>query len=171
MIRRRVAGALVLVAVAAAACGTPSSSNTTTTSTTQAKVSSSASAAVVAERTTSLGKVLVDAKGLTLYRLSADGTDKSKCTGSCTSIWPPLLATGTPSYAGMSGFSTFDRGGGKMQVAYHGEPLYTFSGDTKAGDTKGNGLTDSWGHWTAVVIVPASSGGTTTTTSGGGYGY
>lgn len=167
MIRRRMAGVLVLVALVGAACGTPSSSSTTTTK----PAASASSAAVVAERSTSLGKVLVDAKGFTLYRLSADGTDKSHCTGACTSIWPPLVATGTPSYGGLSGFSTFNRGDGKMQVAYHGQPLYTFSGDTKAGDTKGQGITDSWGHWTAVVITPASSGGSTSSTSAGGYGY
>jgi predicted lipoprotein with Yx(FWY)xxD motif len=164
MVRRRVAAALALVALAGAACGGASSTNPTTTTT------KTSSAALVAERTTSLGKVLVNSHGYTLYHLSTDGTDTSKCTGACTSIWPPLLATGTASFGGMSGFSTFDRGGGKMQVAYHGEPLYTFAGDTKPGDTKGEGVTDSWGHWTAVVIA-AASGSTTSSSSGGGYGY
>lgn len=166
MIRRRVAGALILVALVAAACGATGSSTTTTT------IKAGSSAALVAERVTSLGKTLVDDKGFTLYRLSTDGTDKSRCTSACTGIWPPLLATGTPSFGGMSGFSTFNRGGGKMQVAYHGEPLYTFSGDTKAGDTKGQGVSDTWGHWTAVVTSAASGGGSTTSSSsGGGYGY
>ncbi|MGH9171796.1 MAG: COG4315 family predicted lipoprotein [Acidimicrobiales bacterium] len=169
MIRRDVAAVLVLIAVVAAACGGPSSSSTTST-----KAGSSAGSTVlVAERTTSLGKTLVDARGFTLYRLSTDGTDKSSCTAACTGIWPPLLATGTPSFGGLSGLSTFNRGGGKTQVAYHGEPLYTFSGDTKAGDTNGQGVTDTWGHWTAVVTSAASGGSSTTTssTSGGGYGY
>jgi Ca2+-binding RTX toxin-like protein len=37
-----------------------------------------------------------------------------------------------------------------MQVTYRGHPLYRFSGDTKAGDTSGEGLTDFGGRWDAV---------------------
>lgn len=164
MKRMTTAGALLVAAVVAAGCGSsPSSSSTGGHHGGQPAVS---------ERTTSLGKVLVDAEGHTLYHLSADSRDKSKCTGACTAIWPPLLVTGTPSFGGLSGLSTFNRGGGKMQVAYHGEPLYTFSGDAKAGDTAGQGITDAWGHWTALVMSAAPGGGaTSTSTSGGGYGY
>ncbi|NMP23790.1 hypothetical protein [Sulfobacillus harzensis] len=38
-------------------------------------------------------RVLVNQKGLTLYYFTKDHGSKSACTGSCTSLWPPLLAS------------------------------------------------------------------------------
>jgi len=35
-------------------------------------------------------------------------------------------------------------------VTYAGHPLYWFSGDSAAGDTNGEGLTDFGGAWYAV---------------------
>jgi predicted lipoprotein with Yx(FWY)xxD motif len=37
-----------------------------------------------------------------------------------------------------------------MQVTYRGHPLYRFSGDTAAGQTSGEGLTDFGGGWWVV---------------------
>jgi predicted lipoprotein with Yx(FWY)xxD motif len=37
-----------------------------------------------------------------------------------------------------------------MQVTYRGHPLYRFSGDTAAGATSGEGLTDFGGGWWAI---------------------
>jgi predicted lipoprotein with Yx(FWY)xxD motif len=49
---------------------------------------------------------------------------------------------------------------GKEQVAYKGQPLYTFSGDKAKGDAKGEGVKDV-GVWHAVTASgkPASGGG------------
>jgi predicted lipoprotein with Yx(FWY)xxD motif len=44
-------------------------------------------------------------------------------------------------------FSTFSNGG-STQSTYQGWPLYTYSGDTAAGQTNGNGV----GTWHAVTI-------------------
>jgi hypothetical protein len=63
----------------------------------------------------------------------------------------------------------------RNQLTYQGKPLYTFSMDKAAGDTKGNGLEDDFGGthfvWRAVTIdgsqqqPPAGGGGY----EGGGY--
>jgi hypothetical protein len=58
--------------------------------------------------------------------------------------------------------------GRKTQVIYKGHPLYLFSGDTKAGDTNGEGVNAFGGMWYAVSpagnqVAGSSSG------SGGGY--
>jgi predicted lipoprotein with Yx(FWY)xxD motif len=122
---------------------------------------------------TALGKVLVDARGRTLYLFKRDKHGKSACYGTCASYWPPLLSRAKPRpgrgvRAGLLGSTT--RTDGKRQVTYAGHPLYTFVLDKKPGQTKGEGLSDFGGAWDAVApngraIVRTPSGG-----YGGGYG-
>jgi predicted lipoprotein with Yx(FWY)xxD motif len=50
-----------------------------------------ASTVLVKVGKTSLGKVLVGAKGLTLYHRTTDNTGTVSCTGGCLTFWPPLL--------------------------------------------------------------------------------
>ena len=40
---------------------------------------------------------------------------------------------------------------GSSQVTYAGHPLYLFSGDTKRGQTNGEGLTDFGAAWYALM--------------------
>jgi predicted lipoprotein with Yx(FWY)xxD motif len=91
---------------------------------------------------TSHGKVLATSKGRTLYLDIADGKNKSTCTGSCASIWPPLMTKGKP-VAGpgvkKALLGTLKRGA-KLQVSYHGHPLYTFTSDSAAGQANGEGV-------------------------------
>ena len=82
--------------------------------------------ATVRTRTTSLGAVLVDAKGRTLYVF-----DLGACTGSCAAAWPPLLPTARPS--GPKGLGTTRRADGKLQVTFAGKPLYRYALDAKPG--------------------------------------
>ena len=91
---------------------------------------------------TSLGKVLATSKGLTLYLYTPDGKNKSNCTGQCSAYWPALLTKGKPVAAAgvkQSLLGTAKRGT-KLQVTYKGHPLYTYSGESKAGagDRRGN---------------------------------
>ena len=129
---------------------------------------------------TSLGSVLVDAKGRTLYLFTADKNGKSACYGQCAKFWPPLLA-GSAAVRGSgveaSLLGTTKRRDGTLQVTYHGWPLYRFAPDVKAGQTAGEGINHFGGLWWAVsrsgaevkkAAPPAST--TTTTSSGGGYG-
>ena len=59
---------------------------------------------------TSLGKVLVDGRGLTLYMLSADGHDHSTCSSPCLQFWPAVA----PGHAGQDlGDHRHDRDAGR----------------------------------------------------------
>ncbi len=152
--------------IAVAACGGSSSSNSSSppASGTNASASggaggygygggggSSAASAVTLKAVSSpLGTILVDQDGKTLYLFEADSKNKSNCSGGCLSLWPPIMANGKATAgsgvtAGMIGTAT-----GSSQVTYAGHPLYWFSGDTKAGDTNGQGLDDFGGEWYAI---------------------
>ena len=101
----------------------------------------------------SLGKVLATSTGRTLYLYTPDGKNRSRCTGSCATFWPPLMTKGKP-VAGMgvkqSLLGTAKRGT-KLQVTYNGHPLYTYTGDSKAGDTIGEGSSGIWFVVTAAA--------------------
>jgi predicted lipoprotein with Yx(FWY)xxD motif len=176
-----------------AACGSSSSSSTTSSAAgTQpaAQTSSPSSAAVVKTASNSLGTILVDSQGMTLYHLSGEVNGKFICTSSaCVGVWHPLIApsSGAPSGEGVA-LGTVKRPEGTVQVTYKGTPLYTFTGDQQAGETKGQGIKDV-GTWSAVTTgsssAPAASsssapapaapstGGSSEESSsgGGGYGY
>jgi predicted lipoprotein with Yx(FWY)xxD motif len=165
-------------AVLFAACGS-SSSTTTSSKATNAANTTSSSAATVKTASSSLGTILVDSKGMTLYHLSAEQNGKFICTNSaCTGIWHPLTVSAATTPGGASSLSTIKRPDGTTQVTYKGEPLYTFAEDSQPGDTKGQGFKDV-GTWTVVTTgsAPASAPATTSTQSesssggGGAYGY
>src|SRR5437868_12192651 len=76
----------------------------------------------------SLGKVLTGPNGLTLYHNTRETAGTFVCTGSCASIWPPLLATSGAAPAAMANLphtiGTVKRPDGTVQVTYDGFPLY-----------------------------------------------
>ncbi len=89
------------------------------------------------------GKVLTDAKGMTLYTFAKDSGGKSACNGGCAANWPPLMAASGEK--GGAGYSMIKRADGKMQWAYKGKPLYTWKNDKKPGDITGDGfLNGAW---------------------------
>lgn len=98
------------------------------------------------------GKILVDSAGRTLYALTAGSKKDLTCSGACTGLWPPLLTTGKPRAAkGVDRklLGTVKRGHAE-QVTYHGWPLYTYAGDTRAGQTLGEGIKSFGGTWLLV---------------------
>ena len=156
-----VAAALVL-----AACGGSSTSSSSgsgsTPSSGAAKPSasntsnSSGAASVVSTKTSSLGTFLVDAKGRTLYLWDADHGSMSTCAGACAQAWPPLTTTATPKAGGAvkaSLLGTTKRADGSREVTYAGHPLYTFAGDTQAGQSTGEGSNGFGAPW--WVVSPA----------------
>lgn len=115
-------------------------------------------AATLRVATSSLGKILVDAQGQTLYLFRADAGTRSACSGACASAWPPLRASGTPVVsAGLSRskVGTTRRSDGNPQVTYNGHPLYTYAGDSKPGDVTGQGLTSFGAGW--FVLSPSGT--------------
>ena len=88
---------------------------------------------------TSRGKVLATSTGRTLYLDTADTKNHSNCTGSCAMSWPPLKTNGKP-VAGMGVRKSLLGQTTKHQVTYNGHPLYRWTGDTKAGQTTGEGV-------------------------------
>ena len=118
--------------------------------------SSSGGGAAIGVSTVSLGKILVDSHGRSLYLFEADTTSKSTCSGACAGSWPPLLTNGTPSVTGGANASlmgTTSRSDGTTQVTYNGHPLYLYAGDSKAGDTNGEGSKAFGAGW--YVLSPA----------------
>jgi predicted lipoprotein with Yx(FWY)xxD motif len=115
--------------------------------------SNHASTMVKVEKSTAWGSILENGNGKTVYRLAADSKNKSRCSGACAKIWPPvLLAPGQKHPSGISGLGDFRRSNGTHQVTFKGEPLYTFVGDKAPGQITGNGA-DQWGKW--WVVNPA----------------
>lgn len=122
--------------------------NTTSTS------SGGGTAAVVsASGAPKLGRIIVDSKGLTLYDFHKDKGTTSSCYGSCAQVWPPLITTGKPQAgegAMASKLGTTKRKDGTLQVTYAGHPLYTYTADTKPGDTTGNDIDSFGAEWYAL---------------------
>jgi predicted lipoprotein with Yx(FWY)xxD motif len=128
------------------------------------------SGAIVSTAKTSLGRILVNSSGRTLYLFGKDKNGKSSCSGMCASFWPPLITTGKPR-AGTgtkaSLLGTTKRADGRVQVTYNHHPLYTFKKDTKKGQTNGEGLSAFGATWYAV----SPAGARVVKSSGGGGGY
>jgi len=109
---------------------------------------------LVSVHKTALGRVIADARGHTLYLFEKDKRGMSSCYGACAAYWPAVL-TGAKPRAGAgvraSLLGVTKRADGRRQVTYAGHPLYTFVGDTKPGQTAGEGLTDFGAAWDAIA--------------------
>ena len=158
---RRSLPATVLVATAltliAAACGSVETESAPVT-----EVAVPAPAAGVVEEiaasvpwisvaSSSLGQILVDGQGLSLYLVSS-----GLCDGSCAGIWPPVpyddvavLGDGIDPFL----LGQTEREDGFLQATYNGHPLYLYSGDSAPGDVNGQGVSDVW------FVVDASGSG------------
>jgi predicted lipoprotein with Yx(FWY)xxD motif len=112
-------------------------------------------AATVQLRSTSLGKILVDSSGFTVYEFTKDSRNKDTCVKvrGCSAIWPALSAHGSPT-AGpgvkASLLSTITLPGGSRQVTYAGHPLYSYSEATERAETSYVGVSHFGGRWEAV---------------------
>jgi predicted lipoprotein with Yx(FWY)xxD motif len=127
-----IAGAAVLPLALGATAGAASSPHTVTIST---------------GKVANVGTVLTTSSGLTLYRFTSDPSGQATCTGACAKVWPPMLlpkGDHLKGPRGVRGLATFHVGHGRSQVSFHGAALYRFSGDTKKGQAKGQGVEGTW---------------------------
>ena len=148
-----------------AACGAPgglygtgpaASASATTTPAATPTAAPVAPASVVATQNATLGTILANAQGRTLYYFLPERGGKIVCSSSaCTTYWPPSIsAGGNPTgSAGVTGqLGLVMRAGGAQQITYSTWPLYTFAGDSAAGQTSGQGVVGFGGKW--LVATP-----------------
>lgn len=114
-----------------------------------------AQSATIELRETSLGPILVNSSGFTLYMFTKDRKLTDNCVGitGCAGVWPPLEVTGTPTAGpGLTAkkLSTITLPGGAEQVTYAGHPLYMYSHDKGPGETSYVGATEFGGKWFAL---------------------
>jgi predicted lipoprotein with Yx(FWY)xxD motif len=106
-------------------------------------------------RHTSIGRVLVDSSGFTVFRFSKDTGRRNTCltTKECSTTWPALTTSGRP-IAGpgvsSSQLSTITLPGGVHQVTYAGHPLYRYSLAGERAETAYAGFRQFGGTWYAV---------------------
>ncbi|TLS43593.1 hypothetical protein FE633_24825 [Streptomyces montanus] len=109
-----------------------------------------------------LGEVVTDSAGMTLYRFDKDTAEppKSTCDGDCATTWPPVPASGASAPAGIdkSLLGEVTRSDGTKQLTLDGWPMYRYAKDTKAGDTKGQGVGGTW-YASAPTGKKATEGG------------
>jgi predicted lipoprotein with Yx(FWY)xxD motif len=167
-----------------AACG--GSSNATDQTSTS---SADSGAKLAAQSVPQVGKVLVNASGMTVYAAEQETAGHIVCVGPCTTIWLPVtVPAGSHPVAGTdvsAHLATIKRPDGATQVTAGGDPLYTFSQDTSPGVAGGNGFEDAFNAqsftWHALTPsgapvaqsssptpVPSNSG---SAPSYGGYNY
>ena len=165
--RMRSIVALSGVTLLLAACSSGTGGSTSATASASASASTASASASASESTvasageehkievadSSLGQILTDQDGKTVYRFTPDSAGTSTCTGGCLDNWPPVsLEEGETVTAGdgVSGeVSTMTREDGTIQVTVNGFPVYFFSGDSAAGDVNGQGIGSKWYVMTA----------------------
>jgi len=106
--------------------------------------------------TTTIGgvTVLTNASGHTLYWFAPDTPGKSACYGTCAAYWPPVFGLPAASSPGVvtAKLGTIRRTDGTLQATYSGHPLYTYIGDTAAGQASGNNINLNGGLWHVVPV-------------------
>jgi predicted lipoprotein with Yx(FWY)xxD motif len=154
-----------------------------------AALAAPSSSTVIAVTNSSLGaKIIANSRGFTLYHFMSEKKGSISCTGSCRTLWPPLLVTGAAKPVAGAGLiasklGTIKRPDGGVQVTYNGFALYRYGPDKKAGQVNGQGVESVWyavtpaggvtkaTASTASTTTPSGSTPPATTTTGGGDGY
>jgi predicted lipoprotein with Yx(FWY)xxD motif len=133
----RITAPVALLAVSAllAGCGSSSDGGSST--------GGAGGGVVASAKKPKVGSVVVDARGRTLYRFTAEAQGLPVCTGACLGTWLPALATGT---SGLPEHVAAIRrpDGGKLQLTYDGHPLYRYAGDRSKADANGEGVGGQW---------------------------
>jgi predicted lipoprotein with Yx(FWY)xxD motif len=103
-----------------------------------------------------LGTILVDANGKTLYYFANDipSSGASSCNGQCAIVWPVFSADSVrvSSPLDPADFSSVTRADGSKQTTYYGWPLYYYQADTKPGEVNGENVLKVW-----FVVKPDES--------------
>jgi predicted lipoprotein with Yx(FWY)xxD motif len=106
-------------------------------------------------RKTSVGSILVNSRGFTLYAFTKDSRSRDACTKipDCLALWPVVRTSGKAiAGAGVNSYliGAITLKGGVKQVTYAGHPLYTYVGDTGPGQTFYVNFFQFGGYWPAM---------------------
>jgi predicted lipoprotein with Yx(FWY)xxD motif len=116
-----------------------------------------------AEKVSALNATLLAApNGHTLYRLKPETSKHLLCTSStCLSFWHPLTVSSKSTTvklpSGLKGKAHLFKRGHKFQVMLGSDPLYTYAGDSKAGQASGRGIKAFGGTWMTFTVKKDSS--------------
>jgi predicted lipoprotein with Yx(FWY)xxD motif len=169
-------GLIAVLTFGAAACGSSSSSGSVTTTTTpptsttsgsgsSTTAGSAAGSTELKVTSSSLGEIVVDGEGRTLYAFTADSGTTTACTGGCATAWPALVAPVTAGSGVTGTVATAAQADGAEQIALNGHLLYYYAADAAPGSTSGQGVAGKW------FVVDGAGNPITKTASGSSSGY
>lgn len=100
----------------------------------------------IALSATSLGTILTDQAGRTLYFYANDADGNTNCVGQCNVVWPTFYKENPTLDGNLNGadFGVITRPDGSKQTTYKGWPLYYYRTDLKAGDVIGENVGGVW---------------------------
>ncbi|WP_342750412.1 hypothetical protein [Pseudosporangium ferrugineum] len=103
-----------------------------------------------------MGETVQNQDGFVLYRFDKDKVKPevvSNCKGDCAKVWPPALINKgeKPKLEGVDSdlVGTVEREDGTLQLTLDKWPLYTYIGDKKPGQWKGQNVAGTW-----FVVTP-----------------
>jgi predicted lipoprotein with Yx(FWY)xxD motif len=104
--------------------------------------------------------VLASPKGRTLYRLKPETARHVLCGSDCLKFWPALTVKSKTTKVklpdGITGKIGYLKRGKRWQVTLKGRPLYTYSGDSAAGQANGQGIKTFGGTWLSLPVGKAA---------------
>ncbi|MGW4482536.1 COG4315 family predicted lipoprotein [Amycolatopsis sp. NPDC004368] len=136
------AGAVLLGTLAA--CGSTSTNGSASQGSAPATTASSGDVKI---GQSSIGPILTDSSGRTLYAFADDVSGTSTCQDDCLASWPAL--TGDKDFHAGAGadqklLTATERSPGVEQAKYGKWPLYFYVGDQGPGDIDGQGVDNVW---------------------------
>ncbi|MGA9762655.1 MAG: hypothetical protein WBQ14_09550 [Gaiellaceae bacterium] len=134
-----------------------------------AGVALAAAVTVRSAKNPTLGKIVVNSRGFTLYHNTKE-RGSIKCTGACTATWPPLIVGKSAKVKAGPGIRAaklgkIKRPDGRFQVTYFGKPLYRYAPDGKPGKINGEGIGGIWFALKTTGALAKTTSSTTTNTT------
>jgi len=134
-------------AAANTAAANTAAADTAPADTTPADMAAAAGAVTLQLADSTLGKILVDGDGNTLYLFGNDAPNAPACDTGCLGSWPALVSDGAATVGdglSLEDVGTLTAADGSTQVTFYGHPLYSFAGDAAPGDVNGQGIGGVW---------------------------
>lgn len=128
-----------------AAFGMAQSWSTNSVNTSTSSITNTSSYTINISYKSEIGHYLVGPNGMTLYYFTENVNGKT-FNGPYLDLWSPFYVSNisVPKDLNSKDFSVVTGGNGKPQIAYKGWPLYYYIGDSKPGETNGQGFKGLW---------------------------